>query len=148
MCVLTSKDSEVHKYKYHVESPATDKDLIKSLEFISGPQTGGGVIDRSLKLYINKIPTIGKFMNMKTVQSSNVAAELDNVVVTSYQYSLHLQHVIVDIAHTATFLVSNAVLVTHLCYTSVLRHSEGQYSYDTCLITLSYHYLTIDFPEQ
>ena len=114
MCVLTSKDSEVHKYKYHVESPATDKDLIKSLEFISGPQTGGGVIDRSLKLYIDKIPTYGKFMNMETVQSSNVAAELDSVAVTSLlhnQYSLHLQHVSVDIAHAATFLANNAVLI-------------------------------------
>jgi len=48
LCVLKHKNAEVRKYKYHVESPATDSDLLKSLEFISGPQTSGGIIDRSL----------------------------------------------------------------------------------------------------
>ena len=65
MCVL-NKNSEVRKYKYHVESPATDKDLVESLEFISGPQTHGGVIDRSLKLRVDKISVYGKviFLHM------------------------------------------------------------------------------------
>ena len=46
-------NAEVHKYKYHVESPATESNLIKSLEFIVGPATSGGIIDRFLKLHFN-----------------------------------------------------------------------------------------------
>jgi len=59
LCVFNHKNAEVRKYKYHVESPATDKDLIKSLEFISGPHTGGGIIDRSLFIS-DKISVVGK----------------------------------------------------------------------------------------
>ena len=45
---LKDSQTEVHKYKYHVESPATRNGLIKSLEFIVGPDTDGGIIDRYL----------------------------------------------------------------------------------------------------
>ena len=46
--LLKDGQIEVHKYKYHVESPATRNGLIKSLEFIVGPHTDGGIIDRYL----------------------------------------------------------------------------------------------------
>ena len=49
--VLRDHNQEVHKYKYHVESPGTQDKSIKSLEFIVGPSTSGGVIDRFLKLH-------------------------------------------------------------------------------------------------
>ena len=49
--VLVDRNSETHKYKYHVESPGTRNNSIKSLEFIVGPATSGGVIDRFLKVY-------------------------------------------------------------------------------------------------
>ena len=52
--LLKSHDPEVHKYKYHVESSATKNGLIKSLEFIAGPTTGGGIIDRYLTVYYNE----------------------------------------------------------------------------------------------
>ena len=48
--LLKNNDPEIHKYKYHVESPATKNSLINSLEFIVGPHTGGGIIDRYLAL--------------------------------------------------------------------------------------------------
>lgn len=43
--------SQDRKYKYHVESPATAIGFINSLEFIVGPSTTGGIIDRSMKLH-------------------------------------------------------------------------------------------------
>ena len=52
--LLKSRDPEVHKYKYHVESSATRKGLIKSLEFIVGPTTAGDVIDRFLAVHFNE----------------------------------------------------------------------------------------------
>jgi len=51
--LLNDENPEVHKYKYHVESPATEDDLIKSVEFIVGPNTSGGIIDRFLKIHCN-----------------------------------------------------------------------------------------------
>ena len=55
--ILKSKDASLRRYKYHVESPATRGGEIYSLEFIAGPKTRGGVIDRSLSLTtsLNKI---------------------------------------------------------------------------------------------
>ena len=42
------------KYKYHVESPLTQKRTITSLEFIAGvSNAGGGLIDRYLKLHLD-----------------------------------------------------------------------------------------------
>ena len=52
ICILHDSQTEVRKYKYHVESSATE-DTLEPLEFISGPQTHGGVIDRSLKMYFD-----------------------------------------------------------------------------------------------
>ena len=46
--LLEDHNPEVHKYKYHVESSATEKDLIKSVEFIVELTTTSGVIDRFL----------------------------------------------------------------------------------------------------
>jgi len=68
LCVLKHKNAEVRKYKYHVESLATDKDLLKSLEFISGPHTGGGIIDRSLFIS-DKISVHGKVISMLILNS-------------------------------------------------------------------------------
>lgn len=54
LCILKDSHAEVRKYKYHVESVATENSTLKSLEFISGPRTQGKiVIDRSLQLYLN-----------------------------------------------------------------------------------------------
>ena len=52
--MLKDHDAEVHKYKYHVESSATKNGLIESLEFIVGPNTGGGIIDRYLAIHFNE----------------------------------------------------------------------------------------------
>ena len=52
--MLKNHDPAVHKYKYHVESSATKNGLIESLEFIVGPATAGGVIDRFLTVYYNE----------------------------------------------------------------------------------------------
>ena len=42
------------KYKYHVESPLTQKGTITSLEFIAGvSNAGGALIDRYLKLHLD-----------------------------------------------------------------------------------------------
>ena len=49
--LLKSDNAEVHKYKYHVESSATESGLLKSLEFIVGPRTAGGIIDRFLAVH-------------------------------------------------------------------------------------------------
>ena len=49
--ILKDSDAKVRKYKYHVESSATENNTLKTLEFISGPH-GGGLIDRSLKLHV------------------------------------------------------------------------------------------------
>ena len=49
--LLKNGDSELHKYKYHVESSATKSGSIKSLEFIVGPTTAGEIIDRYLILH-------------------------------------------------------------------------------------------------
>ena len=58
--LLKSNDSEIHKYKYHVESPATRNRLINSLEFIVGPHTGGGIIDRFLAIHFkNNLLKVG-----------------------------------------------------------------------------------------
>ena len=51
MTLLTDGNPQVHKYKYHVESPATESCSIKSLEFIVGPITVGKVIDRFLRVH-------------------------------------------------------------------------------------------------
>ena len=48
--LLKDGNAEFHKYKYHVESPATESGLLNSLEFIVGPTTFGDVIDRYLKV--------------------------------------------------------------------------------------------------
>ena len=45
---MKDQNASIHKYKYHVESPATQNKYIKSLEFITGPKTSGGIIDRYL----------------------------------------------------------------------------------------------------
>ena len=60
--ILKDSDAEARKYKYHIESSATENNTLESLEFISGPETGGGIIDRSLKLYFDhdKIQLKGK----------------------------------------------------------------------------------------
>ena len=50
--ILHDSKSEVRRYKYHVESSATENTLL-SLEYISGPQRYVGVIDRSLKMYFD-----------------------------------------------------------------------------------------------
>ena len=62
MNILKDSDAEARRYKYHVESSATENNTLESLEFISGPQTGGGIIDRSLKFYfdLDKIQLKGK----------------------------------------------------------------------------------------
>ena len=52
ICIFHDSSAEVRKYKYHVESSATENTL-KSLEFISCPEAGGELIDRSLKLYFD-----------------------------------------------------------------------------------------------
>ena len=51
LSVLRDRNPEAHKYKYHVESPGTRNNSIKSLEFIVGPATAGGVIDRYLRVH-------------------------------------------------------------------------------------------------
>jgi len=53
--VLNSQKAADKSYKYHVESSATEKDQLKSLELICGPTPSHGVIDRSLKLHTDKI---------------------------------------------------------------------------------------------
>lgn len=49
--LLKNQNPDVCKYKYHIESPATHNKLIKSLEFIVGPKTSGGIIDRFLAVH-------------------------------------------------------------------------------------------------
>ena len=49
--VFTNQDATVRRYKYHVESPATEEGVLKSWELIPIPKQSSGVIDRSLKLY-------------------------------------------------------------------------------------------------
>lgn len=51
--LLKDSNPEFLRYKYHVESPAAEKGLIHSLEFIVGPTTSGGIIDRFLKLHFS-----------------------------------------------------------------------------------------------
>lgn len=46
--LLKDGKAEVLKYKYHVESSATINGLICSLEFIVGPKSYVGIIDRFL----------------------------------------------------------------------------------------------------
>ena len=41
------------KYKYHVESPWTQSGVISSLEFITGINAKGALIDRHLKLHVH-----------------------------------------------------------------------------------------------
>jgi len=50
--VLNEHNAIHRKYKYHVQSPFTQRGAIMSLEFITGLNTGGSVIDRSLKLHV------------------------------------------------------------------------------------------------
>lgn len=51
--VVKETNAVLRKYKYHVESPLTQKGSISSLEFIAGIKTGRGeVIDRSLRLHV------------------------------------------------------------------------------------------------
>ena len=48
------KEKPAHRrYKYRVVSPSTKKKAVESYEFIAGPKTSGGVIDRCLKLYVD-----------------------------------------------------------------------------------------------
>ena len=61
--LLSDSDPEVCKYKYHVESSATEKGLIKSVELIVAPSIRiGGVIDRFLtvKWVDSQLKTGGK----------------------------------------------------------------------------------------
>ena len=51
MSVVMNKDSKVRRYKYHVESSATENNTLRSLEFVSGPDTSGEVLGRSLLLF-------------------------------------------------------------------------------------------------
>ena len=62
--VLNIHNAFFRKYKYHVESPFTQKGAVLSLEFITGINTGGSLIDRSLKLHVdlNLIKNQSKFM--------------------------------------------------------------------------------------
>ena len=52
---IVEHDAALRRYKYHVESPATRGREVHSLEFISGPKTKGGLIDRSLLLLSSAI---------------------------------------------------------------------------------------------
>ena len=62
--ILKDSNVEVRRYKYHVESSATENNMLESLELIPGPhaQTGFGTIDRSLKSYFDhdKVQLNGK----------------------------------------------------------------------------------------
>ena len=62
--VLKGQYAEHRKYKYHVESPLTYRGVISSLEFITGINAGGALIDRCLKLHIdlNSIANQCKFI--------------------------------------------------------------------------------------
>jgi len=53
--------AEFRRYKYCVDSVATRANIINSLEFIAGPKTSGGVIDRCLKLHVSTIQSECKY---------------------------------------------------------------------------------------
>lgn len=74
MKVLKDENSQFCKYKYHVESPVTEKGSIKSLEFIVGPTTSGGIIDRFLKVHCidGQLKTGCKWLNIKLVNIATV----------------------------------------------------------------------------
>lgn len=53
MKLLKDQNAALRSYKYHVESPLTQKGHISSLEFIAGIKTRSGqVINRSLRLHM------------------------------------------------------------------------------------------------
>jgi len=53
MIILQGRDAARRKYKYYVDSIATRGKIFRSVEFIAGPSTKGGLIDRCLKLHFN-----------------------------------------------------------------------------------------------
>ena len=59
MKLFKDENSRARKYKYHVESSATDKGLIKSLEFIVLPNSRGDAIDRFLKIHYDNQLKVG-----------------------------------------------------------------------------------------
>ena len=71
--LLKDHDAKVRKYKYHVESSATKNGLIRSLEFIVGPTTDGGIIDRYLTVYYNESQLHGKCKWLATYMKFVVA---------------------------------------------------------------------------
>jgi len=56
--VLESKNVADRMYKYHVESPATEMGVLKSIELISGPESTKRTFHRSLEHHIDK----GKYL--------------------------------------------------------------------------------------
>jgi len=60
MYIVKEHNAALRRYKYHVESPATRGGEVHFLEFISGPKTRGGLIDRSLLLLSSAIKCGGK----------------------------------------------------------------------------------------
>ena len=51
--VLRDHNAAQRKYKYHVDSPLSRRVAISSLEFITGINARGGLIDRCLKLHVD-----------------------------------------------------------------------------------------------